>query len=391
MIVLIRGPLLSVTGYGSHARQVWKWARSKPGWDVYCNIVPWGQCTYYINPDAEDGLIGDIMSKSSPPPSKPDLSLQIQLPDEWDPTVAVKNVGITAGIEADRCNTSWVDACRKMDKVIVPSEYSKLAFTNMGLSAQEIINVPEAITCDFSATNSAAQMSERLDSLSTDFNFLVFGQITNPVPEADRKNTYNCLKWLCETFQDNRKVGIVLKTNLGRLTVNDRMHAEGVLNMIIGNVRKGDYPKIHLVHGLMDPSELGVLFTHKKIKALCAPTRGEGWGLPILDAAAAGLPVIATKHSGHMDFMKHVKFLDVSCVPKQIPDEMADGRIWIKGAQWVEPREDHFKSRVKKFYKGSSIPKAWAEEAAGYIKSSYSMESIIPLYDEALGDIVDQS
>lgn len=389
MIVLIRGPLLSVTGYGSHARQVWKWARSKPGWDVYCNIVPWGQCTYYIDPAEEGGLIGDVMAKSSPPPRKPDLTLQIQLPDEWDPNLGVKNVGITAGIEADRCNIKWVDACRAMDRVIVPSEYSKIAFKNMGLEDSKIVNVPEAITCNFSDTPTASQMRKRLDGLSTDFNFLVFGQMTNPVPEADRKNTYNCLRWLCETFQDNREVGIVLKTNLGRLTVADRMHANSALQMIIDNVRKGPFPKIHLAHGLMDPSELGVLFTHEKIKALCAPTRGEGWGLPILDAASAGLPVIATKHSGHMDFMKHVKFLDLDYTLKEIPEEMADGRIWVKGARWAEPRADHFKSRVKKFHKGSSLPKQWAESAAPFINETYNMNSIMPLYDAALGGIID--
>jgi len=41
-----------------------------------------------------------------------------------------------------------------------------------------------------------------------------------------------------------------------------------------------------------------------QVKALVALTRGEGYGLPILEAAASGLPVIATGWSGHMDFLK---------------------------------------------------------------------------------------
>ena len=61
----------------------------------------------------------------------------------------------------------------------------------------------------------------------------------------------------------------------------------------------------------MDESEISALYRHDIVKALVAPTRGEGWGLPILDAAVCGLPVIATKWSGHLDFMKQVKFLDL--------------------------------------------------------------------------------
>ena len=391
MIVVIRGPLLSVTGYGCHTRQIWQWARSKPGWDVYAAIVPWGHCTYYIDPNEEEGVIGDVMQRSQTPPRKPDVSIQVQLPDEWDPDMAKVNIGVTAGIEADKCSAKWVSACEKMDKVIVPREYSKLSFINGGLEESKIDNVPEAITCSFGESDNSLEMSKKLDSLTTDFNFLVFGQITAQNVDTDRKNTFNCLKWLCEEFRGKKNVGIVLKTNLGRMTQQDKEAAHIMIDKVISAVRTGSYPRIHVVHGLMDKKEVGQLFTHEKIKALCAPTRGEGWGLPILDAAAAGLPVIATSHSGHMDFLKHVRYLDVDFKLVEIPDAMVDGRIWVSGAKWADPVERNFKSRVRKFLGAPTIPTNWAQEAKQSIRKKFNLQSIFPEYDAALGDVIDIS
>ena len=36
-------------------------------------------------------------------------------------------------------------------------------------------------------------------------------------------------------------------------------------------------------------------------------TRAEGWGLPIIEAAATGLPIIAPFYSGHTEFLKHIE------------------------------------------------------------------------------------
>ncbi len=391
MKVLIRGPLLSVTGYGSHTRQIWKWARSKKNWDVYASVVPWGTCTYYIDPNAEDGTIGDIMSRTLPLDMKADMSLQVQLPDEWDTNLAHKNIGITAGIEGDRCNSTWIDAARNMDRVIVPSEYSKLAFLNGGLDPSHIMNVPEAITCGDLVTKEVIELREKLDGLSTDFNFLVFGQITNPQADNDRKNTLNCIKWLCEVFKNNKNVGIVLKTNMGRMTCQDRQVTINNINAVIHNVREGMYPRIHIMHGLMDKEEIGEIFRHPKMKALLAPTRGEGWGLPILDAAASGLPVIATGCTGHVDFMKHVKYLDIKYTYRDVPEQNIDGRIWVPGCRWVEPSPDHFKSRVKKFFKGSDLPRQWAADGKEKVRELFHIESVMKKYDKALGDLIDCS
>ena len=392
MNVIVKGPLLSVTGYGEHARQVFQWALSK-GWNVSAQIVPWGICTYYINPNAQNGLIEKVMMRSAPFPEGvvADLSLQIQLPDEWDTNLAKVNIGITAGVETDRCSHNWVLACEKMSHVIVPSTFTKSVFTNSGLSPDRISCVPEAYTCRHEASEGYEQLKAGLDDLPTKFNFLVFGQLTGQTPDTDRKNTFYCLKWIAETFKNDPDVGVILKTNMGRMTVKDRHITTEMFTNVLKEIREEPYPRFYLAHGLMDNNEITAMYKSDTIKALVAPTRGEGWGLPILDAAVCGLPVIATSFSGHMDFMKEVKFLDLDYDTIPVPAEKIDGRCFIEGSSWVNVKEQSFKDRLKKFRKGSTLPKEWAMAAAPKLEKAYNLKSIFKYYDETVGGILDRT
>ena len=90
MKILIRGPLLSQSGYGVHSRQIFRWMLNK-GYDVTCQVLPWGITPWYLNPESLSGLIGQIMKRTGTPEQKFDMSFQIQLPDEWDSSLASKN------------------------------------------------------------------------------------------------------------------------------------------------------------------------------------------------------------------------------------------------------------------------------------------------------------
>lgn len=46
-----------------------------------------------------------------------------------------------------------------------------------------------------------------------------------------------------------------------------------------------------------------LLAIYRAAHCLVMPSQGEGWGLPMLEAQAIGLPVIATRWSGQMDFL----------------------------------------------------------------------------------------
>jgi len=379
--VLIRGPLLTLSGYGVHTRQIFRWLNSRDDFEIKSHVLPWGITPWLLNGKRMNGLVEEIFKTTNLEKlSGFDYSFQIQLPNEWDPKIAKFNVGVTAAVETDRCHPDWISACNKMDHIVVPSEHTKKVLENSGNLSVPITVVPESYPDEIISSS-----NEPLN-LDTKFNFLMSGQITGNNPYNDRKNTFFCLKWLCETFKDDPDVGIVIKTNHGKNTKIDRRLTKNLLKNLLSEVKTGEYPKVYLLHGDLTEKELSDVYKDESVKALVAPSRGEGFGLPLLESAACGLPVIATNWSGHLDFLNKGKFIKLNYKLQPVHETRVDNKIFIEGACWAEVFEEDFKKKVSKFRKASEIPEEWAKDLSKTIREEYSQESISKKYDSLLRD-----
>jgi len=376
--VLIRAPLLTISGYGVHSRQIFEWAIGREDFDVFVQPLQWGATPWLLNPDDKSGLVGEAMKRVVDVKNvQPfDITFQIQLPNEWDPSLGKFNFGVTAAVETDICSKEWIQACNKMDAIIVPSNHAKSVLTNSGENlVKPIFVVPESYHTSIDNNNSS------LDNLNldfkTDFNFLVFGQITGNNPENDRKNLFYAIKWICEEFKDRNDVGLVVKTNSGRSTKIDKAMTTRLFQNLLTQVRgKNLNPKVYLMHGNMTEDEVSLLYKHPKIKALVSLTRGEGFGLPLLEAAASSLPVIATGWSGHTDFLNKGKYISIDAKIKPIHKSRVDNKIFVQDAKWAEVDEAEVKSKLRKFYEKPSMPQQWAKDLSEVIKTDYSITSI---------------
>lgn len=375
MKVLLRAPLLTMSGYGVHSRQVFQWLYEKEGVELDVECLNWGMTPWIINHDHENGLIGKIMSCSKKTNPPYDISFQLQLPDEWDPNLAKINIGMSAIVETDRCNPKWIDACNKMDHVIVPSSFTKSVVQNSGILTTEVTVIPEWF-------NEEIKEADAIDyEMTTNFNFLIISQLNSRNPPDDRKNIFNTIKWLCEAFKDNPNVGIVLKTNSGKGTTIDKKITQNIMNQMINFIGKKEFPKIYLFHGNMSKKQVAGFYKHDKIKALASATRGEGYGLPLVDAAAAGLPVVATNWSGHLDFLKN-SFVKIDYDIKEIRKEKSDNRIFFEGFRWAEPKESDFKKKVLDVYENYELYKKQADELKINVNQNFGKKSIIQKYDD---------
>jgi glycosyltransferase involved in cell wall biosynthesis len=138
----------------------------------------------------------------------------------------------------------------------------------------------------------------------------------------------------------------------------------------------------------MSEKEVAGLYKSDKLTALISATRGEGFGLPLLEAAACGLPVIATNWSGHKDFLDLGEWLSVKKKLVNVPAQKIDGNIFIPGARWAQPDAKDFCKKIDNLLANEDKARKNAEILQEKIAEKFSFESLIKEYDKVIGGLV---
>jgi glycosyltransferase involved in cell wall biosynthesis len=232
---------------------------------------------------------------------------------------------------------------------------------------------------------------EKIDlDIPTDFNFLCVAQW------GPRKNLDKTIRWFVEEFHNNENVGLVLKTQKAKNCLIDRRYCASALKNLLS--RYPDHQcKVYLLHGAMSEGELTSVYTHPKIKAIVSTTHGEGFGLPLFEAAYNGLPVIATNWSGHRDFLsaptkdkktKKTNYKPLFGKVDFVLEDLAPEDVWenvlIPESKWAAPKEASFKSHLSRIYKDHGRYKAQANKLKKFLKEKLSKENQYQKFVDAL-------
>jgi hypothetical protein len=120
--VIVRGPALSSSGYGEHARYVLRALKSRPDlFDIYLVNVSWGQTSWLWRDTDEREWIDTLIAKTlrhNESGGQYDISMQVTIPQEWE-KLAPYNIGVTAGTESTKISPQWLEKSLQMDKIIV--------------------------------------------------------------------------------------------------------------------------------------------------------------------------------------------------------------------------------------------------------------------------------
>lgn len=375
--VVLKAPILTNSGYGVHSRQVFKALEKRKDIDLYVIPTNWGNTSWILSKRFDEGIVDKIVeySKKSNANIDFDESYQVLLPSEWS-NIAKKNIGITAGFEADIVKESWIQNCNKMDHVIVPSEFSRMSFVKTSNESNTKLKTKISVINEwyYEAFDHESDDADYFDSLEYDKNILVMGQITSNSEKSDRKNILKTIR-VATSFISDKEIGLVLKISLGK---NSKKHKEHVKEFIINNLNC-DKKKITLIFGALSIKELKSLYSSNKISCLLSGNRAEGWGLNFVEAARCGLPIVATDYSAYKEYLCD-DFLKVKYKLINFSHDLSFVDAG-SNAKWAEFEEESMKENLDILFKDYEKYKRIALGRKNIIKQQHSIKPIIDKYN----------
>ncbi len=211
---------------------------------------------------------------------------------------------VWAIFEADCLPSNHVQELNNLaDVVWAPSHWARGVLMDSGVDRHRIDVVPEGVNSD----KFHPFIRHALFSPDRPFSFLSVGKY-----EA-RKAYPELLAAFAAAFGNDPKVQLVLKADF--FLQNEQ--AQRALEAL---VQSTGLSNIQLIWGSLSSSELLALYS--ACDAFVFPSRAEGWGLPLIEAIASGMPVISTAYSGHSEYLSALgdRFVSINYDLERITD-----------------------------------------------------------------------
>lgn len=222
-----------------------------------------------------------------------------------------------------------------VDGVLVPSEYTKRVIRNTG------VRVPIAVIghgVDHSSVLPRASSRTKRGPVTRALPF-TFLHITSGL---ERKGIEELVIAYCLAFSRNHPVLLVIKTFANPTNTVDSWTARLTSSSKYS-------PAIQVISEELDQREMNFLYDVSD--AVVLPTRGEGFNLPAAEGMARGLPVIVTRHSGHLDFCNDENSFLIDCTY-----EFSNSHLKIPNSYWARPSIEQLFRIMKEVYREGRSP-----------------------------------
>lgn len=379
------------SGYGRRSLDFIKeLMRIRPDWDIKILSQRWGDTRRgYLEDHQEWEVISRIVPGIN---QQPDVWIQITVPNEFTP-VGKYNIGITAAMETNLVDQSWIEGCNRMNLVLTSSEHGKhslvdTVYTNQQTGQTLKVTTPvqvlfEGIDSNIYFAKDKPEKSPILENLKNSWNFLCVGHWMQGQFGEDRKNIPYTIKAFLETFKDQEKApGLVLKISRAVASWLDQEEiVKGICDVRSTVQYSKKLPNIYLLHGDLSDSEMNDVYNDPRIKAMVSFTKGEGYGRPLAEFAAIGKPIVVSGWSGHRDFLDDKYTVYVGGKLDKVHPSAVQPHMILAEASWFRPDDNQAVAGLREIYNNYD---AWSKKARIQGKNLTFTKNL-----GAMGDLLD--
>ncbi|HKS25427.1 MAG TPA: glycosyltransferase family 4 protein [Thermoanaerobaculia bacterium] len=249
--------------------------------------------------------------------------------------------------ETTRLPPAHMAALRELDEVWTPSSWGRRVLIDSGLAEERVRVVPEGVDPDVFRPCSGRRGS------NGPFRFLCVGRW------SIRKGVDELVRAFSEEFAPHEDVELVLHCAFAGDTGAD-------LPARIAKAAPAAHAPI-VPSGPRAQPEMAALY--QSCDAFVLPTRGEGWGLPIVEAMACGLPVITTGYSAPADYLD-----EAIAYPLRVAKlEDVNAPAYDRGAgQWALPDFAHLRALMRHVFENREEARAKGARAAETVRRDWT-------------------
>ena len=273
-----------------------------------------------------------------------------------------RRVGRTT-FETDRLPDDWIWRCNAMDEVWVPTEFNRGTFTVAGVDPAKLHVVPEGVDTEtFRPGVKPLEIPHKRG-----FTFLSMFDL------QARKGYDLLLRAYLAEFRADEDVSLVLK-----ITQHSGKRADAAAELAYFVEREAgleleNTPPIILLDELIPQIEMSRLYA--AADAFVLPSHGEGFGRPYAEALSCGLPVIATRWSGHLDFLNDANSFLID-IEGLVP--ACEEVEYFAGHRWAQPSVEHLRQLMRQVYSHPQEARARAESGRAEMVAQWDWNVVIP-------------
>ena len=386
-------PYDTYSGYGARARDLVKAIIELDKYDVKLLPQRWGNTSWgFCDNNPEWSFLHQYKYPHPQLTEKPDIWMQITIPNEFQP-VGKYNIGVTAGIESNLSQATWIEGLNRMDLNLVSSNHSKQVFEATTFQKQSKDNQPlgevkleKPIEVLFEGADTniykvldkipSSNLASTLNNIPESFAYLFVGHWIQGDFGEDRKNVGLIIKAFLEVFKNKKSTpALILKTSSAVSSYMDRDEILKKIQAITKTTKANSLPNVYLLHGEFSDTEMNELYNHPKVKAMVSLTKGEGFGRPLLEFSLSKKPIITSAWSGHIDFLNREFVPLIGGNLTNVHPSAANDWL-IKESKWFTPNHNEVGHYLKDVFENYKKYTDGAKRQAYRSKNKFSWDKM---------------